>query len=208
MQAGQGHVCGFRRFESQVCIFKPYDSGGPVRVPILIDNEPYNIVDFQHHKPGKGSSVTRTKLKNLITGNNLEKTFKSGEKFPIPDVEYNEMKFLYLDDSNYHFMNPETYDQISIDSDIIGNYKFFLIEDMGVKVCFFNERAVGLEVPKTVNLKVTQTDPGLKGNTVSNTTKPATLQTGLVVQVPLHINEDDLLKINTEESCYIERVNS
>ncbi len=175
---------------------------------ILIDNEPYNIVDFQHHKPGKGNSVTRTKLKHLITGGNLEKTFKSGEKFPIPDVEYNEMKFLYSDEDGFHFMNPENFEQINMNNEIVGDAKNFIIEDLDVKVCFFNGRAVGIELPKTVNLSVAQTDPGLKGNTVSNTTKPATLQTGLVVNVPLHINEGDLLKINTEESCYIERVNS
>jgi len=175
---------------------------------ILLDGEPYSIVDFQHHKPGKGNAVTRTKMKHLISGQNLEKSFKSGEKFPIPDVEYNEMKFLYSDESGFHFMNQENYEQLDMDPSLVGDAKFFIKEDLEVKVCFFNERAVGLEVPKTVSLKVAQTDPGLKGNTVSNTTKPATLETGLIVQVPLHINEGDLLKINTEESCYIERINS
>ena len=118
------------------------------------------------------------------------------------------MKFLYSDESGFHFMNQENFEQLDMNSEIVGDSKFFIKEDLEVKVCFFNERAVGLELPKTVNLKVAQTDPGLKGNTVSNTTKPATLETGLVVQVPLHISEGDLLKINTEESCYIERVNS
>jgi len=174
---------------------------------LLIDGEPYNIVEFQHHKPGKGNSVTRTKMKHLITGNNLEKTFKSGEKFPIPDVEYTEMKFLYSDEGGYHFMNPENFEQLDMDPSIIGDHKYYMIEDMDVKICFFNERAVGIEVPKTMNLKVAQTDPGLKGNTVSNTTKPATLETGLVVHVPLHISEGDLLKVNTEEGKYMERVN-
>ncbi len=174
---------------------------------LLIDGEPYTIVEFQHHKPGKGNSVTRTKMKHLITGNNLEKTFKSGEKFGIPDVEYTDMKFLYSDESGFHFMNSENFEQLDMDPSIIGDAKYYLLEDMEVKICFFNERAVGLEVPKTVNLKVAQTDPGLKGNTVSNTTKPATLETGLVVHVPLHISEGDLLKINTEEAKYMERVN-
>ncbi len=174
---------------------------------LLLDGEPYSIVDFQHHKPGKGNSVTRTKLKHLISGNNLEKTFKSGEKFPIPDVEYSDMKFLYSDDNGFHFMNPSNFEQLDMDPSIVGDAKNFIIEDLEVKVCFFNERAVGIELPKTVNLKVAQTDPGLKGNTVSNTTKPATLETGFIVHVPLHISEGDLLKVNTEEGKYMERVN-
>jgi len=117
------------------------------------------------------------------------------------------MKFLYSDEGGFHFMNSENFEQLDMDPSIIGDAKNYLLEDMEVKICFFNERAVGLEVPKTVNLKVAQTDPGLKGNTVSNTTKPATLETGLVVHVPLHISEGDLLKVNTEEGKYMERVN-
>ncbi len=174
---------------------------------LLIDDTPYTIVDFQHVKPGKGNQFTRTKLKNLLTGGNLERTIKSGEKFAVPDVEYKGVNFLYSDESGFHFMEPETFEQICLDKSILGNHAYFLTENLEVKLCFFNMRAVGVELPKSVQLKVSQTNPGHKGNTVSNTTKPATMQTGLVVQVPLHINEGDTLKVNTEGGGeYIERV--
>ena len=175
---------------------------------ILLDGEPYSIVDFNHFKPGKGNAITRTKLKNLVTGSNLEKTFKSGEKFAIPDVEYKDMNFLYKDESGFVFMDQVNYDQITLNDELVGDASQFLIENIEIKVCLFNERAVGLEMPKSVNLKVVQTDPGFKGNTVTNTFKPAALETGAVVQVPLHTKEGDLLKINAQTGEYIERVNS
>ena len=174
---------------------------------LLIDNEPYTIVDFQLVKPGKGNQFVRTKLRNLVTGSNLDRTFKSGEKFGIPDVEYKDMNYLYKDDSGYNFMDETSYEQICINNDIIGDKSNYLLENMSAKVCLFNERAVGIELPNSVELKVAQTDPGFKGNTVSNTFKPATLETGVVVQVPLHIKEGDVLKINTDSCEYIERVN-
>lgn len=173
---------------------------------LLLDSEPYTIVDFEHFKPGKGTSVTRTKLRNLVTGSNLEKTFKSGEKFPIPDVVYQDMTFLYADDSGFNFMDQTTFEQLALSEEIMGDSKNYLLENMAVNVCLFNDRAVGVELPKTVELKVAQTDPGFKGNTVNNTLKPATLETGLVVQVPLHINEGDVLKVNTTDGSYMERV--
>lgn len=173
---------------------------------ILIENEPYAVVDFQHVKPGKGNQFSRTKLKHLINGSNLERTFKSGEKFGVPDVSYRDMNFLYKDDNGFNFMDQANYEQLSLNPDLVGDMANYLIENLEVKVCFFNDRAVGIEVPKSVSLKVTQTDPGFKGNTVTNTYKPATLETGYVVQVPLHINEGDVLKINTTEGVYVERV--
>ncbi len=173
---------------------------------LLIDGEPYTIVDFQHVKPGKGNQFTRTKLKNLITGSNLERTFKSGEKFGVPDVVYKDMGFLYKDDNGFNFMDQTSFEQLSLSEELLGEDANFLVENMEVKVCLFNDRAVGIELPKSVVLKVAQTDPGFKGNTVSNTFKPATMETGYVVQVPLHINEGDLLKINTTDGTYVERV--
>lgn len=173
---------------------------------LLIDDQPYTIVDFQHHKPGKGNAVTRTKLRNLVSGSGLEKTFKSGEKFQEPDVEYVDMNYLYSDDNGYHFMNQSSFEQLSLSNDIIDNDKNYLIENMEIKVCLFNERAISIELPNTVNLKVTQTDPGHKGNTVTGATKPAILETGLQVMVPLHISEGDLLKVDTRTGDYIERV--
>lgn len=175
---------------------------------LLIDGQPYSIVDFQHVKPGKGNAFTKTKMKNMLTGSNLEKTFKSGEKFEIPDVMTRDCSFLYEDENGFNFMDQESYDQHSIHADDVGDNKYYLIENMIVTVMFFNDRAIGIDCPNTVKLKVTQTDPGLKGNTVTGATKPATLETGLTVNVPLHINEGDTLKIDTRTGEYMERANS
>lgn len=173
---------------------------------ILIDGEPFTVVEFQHVKPGKGNQFTRTKLRNLITGSNLERTFKSGEKFGVADVAYKDMNFLYRDDSGFHFMDQTSFEQIALNPDLVGDSGNFLIENLEVKICLFNDRVVGIELPKSVNLKVTRTDPGFKGNTVTNTYKPATLETGHIVQVPLHIAEGDVLKVNTVDGAYVERV--
>lgn len=175
---------------------------------ILIDGQPYAIVDFQHVKPGKGNQFTRTKMRNIITGSNLEKTFKSGEKFEVPDVASRDCQFLYQDENGFHFMDKENYNQHMIHADDVGDTSHYLIENLEVTMLFFNGRAIGIDVPNTVNLKVTQTDPGLKGSTVTGGSKPATLETGLVVSVPLHINEGDLLKVDSRTGDYIERVNS
>ncbi len=174
---------------------------------LLIDGEPYSVVDFQHVKPGKGNQFTRTKLKHLLNGSNLERTFKSGEKFPVPDVAFKDMDYLYKDENGFNFMDQSSYEQLSLDPDLIGDAANYLVENLKVKVVFFNDRACGIEVPKSVNLRVTKTDPGHKGNTVTNTYKPATLESGYIVQVPLHIAEGDLLKINTTDGSYVERVN-
>lgn len=174
---------------------------------LLIDGEPYAIIDFQHVKPGKGNQFTRTKLKNMITGSNLERTIKSGEKFSPPDVEFKTVNFLYSDEAGYHFMDQVNFEQVALQEEDLNPKHLFLKENAEATMLFFNERAIGIELPNTVNLVVTQTDPGFKGNTVTNTYKPATMETGCKVQVPLHINEGDLLKIDTEEGKYLERVN-
>jgi elongation factor P len=174
---------------------------------IMVEGEPYAVVDFQHVKPGKGNQFTRTKLRNLLNGSNLERTFKSGEKFGVPDIVYKDMNFLYKDESGFNFMDQTSYEQVALDKDLLGDASNYLTENLPVKMCFYNDRAVGIDLPKSVNLKVTQTDPGFKGNTVTGTYKPATLETGYVVQVPLHINEGDVLKINTTDGAYVERVN-
>lgn len=173
---------------------------------VLIDGQPFTITDFQHVKPGKGNQFTRTKLRNLLTGQNLERTIKSGEKFGVPDVIFKDMDFLYKDDSGYVFMDQVDYNQVSLSPDVMSENKNYMIDNMKVKVCFFNDRAVGVELPVSVNLKVTATDPGFKGNTVTGTFKPATLETGLIVQVPLHTNVGDVLKIDTRTGEYKERV--
>ena len=174
---------------------------------ILVKNEPYNIIDFQHIKPGKGNQFTRTKLKHLITGAYLDLTVRSGEKFKTPDVIYKEMNFLYKDNEEFYFMDNDSYEQITIDKKFIGKAEGFLKENLTVKVCLLDEQPVNVELPKTVNLKIKDTDPGLKGNTAGSATKPAVLETGLSLQVPLHLNKEDIIKVNTGDSSYIERVN-
>ncbi len=174
---------------------------------ILIEGQPYTVTDFQHVKPGKGNQFTRTKLRNLITGSNLERTFKSGEKFESPDVMIRTMNFLYKDDSGYNFMDQTSYEQIVMSADEVGEAINFLIENLECQVLFFNERPIGVDVPKSVNLRVVQTEPGVRGNTVTGGSKPATLETGHIVSVPFHISEGDLLKVDTRSGEYVERVN-
>jgi elongation factor P len=174
---------------------------------IQIDGQPYVILDFQHVKPGKGNQFTRCKLRNMITGSNLERTFKSGEKFEVPDVSGQEVQFLYKDDSGYSFMNKSSYEQFTLNDTDVGNSKDFIVENLMCNILFFNGKVIGVDVPNQVELKVTVTDPGLKGNTVSGGSKPATLETGFIVQVPLHINEGDVLKIDTRTGEYLERIN-
>ncbi len=174
---------------------------------IMVEDKPYVIVDFQHVKPGKGNQFSRTKLRNMLTGQNLEVTFKSGEKFEVPNVENKEMSFLYKDDSGYNFMSQETFEQIAMSEEDLGDSRYYLTENLKVVVLFYNEKAVAVDVPKAVNLTVAKSDPGIKGDRVSGATKPATMETGLVVGVPLHINEGDVLRIDTQTGDYVERVN-
>ncbi len=173
---------------------------------LIVDDEPYTIIDFSHYKPGKGNSITRTKLKHLITGSNLDRTIKSGEKFKVPDVEYQEMNYLYADDSGFNCMNPTTFEQIALSRDVVGEIANYLTENLEVKVTFYNERAVALEVPTIVQLTVQDTEPGFKGNTVTGGSKPAIMDTGLKINVPLHIKIGDFLRINTTSGEYVDRV--
>lgn len=172
---------------------------------IMIDGDPYAIIDFQHVKPGKGNQFTRTKLKNILTGSNLERTFKSGEKFEVPDIEFRDVTYLYQDE-HYNFMDQKNFEQFSLSTEVLGDSRLYLKENLQVNMILFNGRAISIELPNHVVLKIKQTDPGLKGNTVSNTTKPAFLESGASVQVPLHINEGDLIKVDTLEGTYVERV--
>lgn len=173
---------------------------------LMVEGHPYVIVDFQHVKPGKGNQFSRTKMRSLLTGQNLERTFKSGEKFEVPDVENLEMTFLYKDDNGYNFMNQTSFEQISMMDHEIGEAKYYLCENLVVNITMYKGKAVVVDVPKAVNLKVAQTDPGIKGDRVTGATKPATMESGLVVGVPLHINEGDVLRIDTTTGDYVERV--
>lgn len=173
----------------------------------MVDGQPYVIVDFQHVKPGKGNQFSRTKMRSLLTGQNLERTFKSGEKFEVPNVENVEMTFLYKDDNGYNFMNQTNFEQLCMMDHEIGDAKNYLTENLVVVITLYNEKAVVVDVPNAVNLRVAQTDPGIKGDRVTGATKPATMESGLIVNVPLHINEGDVLRIDTESGDYVERVN-
>jgi elongation factor P len=173
---------------------------------IELEGTPFVIVDFQHVKPGKGGAFVRTKLKNLITGRVLDQTFRSGERVKRPDLVEREMQFLYAEGDSYCMMDNETYEQLFLTGEQVGDARLFLTENLNVKVLFFNQQPVGMEVPNFVELQVAQTEPGVRGDTASGGTKPATLESGAVIQVPLFINEGDRVRVDTRTGTYIERV--
>ena len=171
---------------------------------LLWNDEPWLVVEFQHVKPGKGGAFVRTKLKNLITGRILDETFRSGEKFPDPDLEYKQMQYLYADDM-YHFMDQNTYDQVAFGKKQIESVKNYLKEEIIYNIINFKGEPISVEPPMFMILEITETIPGVKGNTAQGGSKPATLETGLVVQVPLFLREGERIKIDTRENKYIER---
>ncbi|MBF0495075.1 MAG: elongation factor P [Deltaproteobacteria bacterium] len=172
---------------------------------IEVDGKPYVIVDFLHVKPGKGGAFIRTKLKNLLTGQVIEPTFRSGEKVGKPDVEEKEMQYLYKEGDHYCFMDNSTYEQVEIPESAVGDAKGFMLENVDVQVLCYNQQPVGVVLPFFVELAVAETEPGVKGDTASGGSKPAKLETGAVIQVPLFINEGDRLKVDTRTGDYIER---
>ena len=172
---------------------------------IEIDGKPLLIVDFQHVKPGKGGAFVRTKLKNLETGQVLEQTFRSGAKVDRPDLEEKHAQYLYQEGDNYVFMDTDTYDQMFVDSSYLADAIPFLQPNVEVGLLYFKGRPIGVELPTFVELAVTHTEPGIKGDTATGATKPATMETGHVVQVPLFIEEGDTLKIDTRTGEYMER---
>lgn len=172
---------------------------------ILWNDEPWLVVEFQHVKPGKGGAFVRTKLKNLKTGRILEETFRSGVKFPSAGLQRNEVQYLYSD-GQHHFLDQTSYDQVSFSDEQISSVKNYLKADTLYSVLIFRDEPIAVEPPLFMELEVVETVPGVKGNTAQGGSKPATLSTGLVVNVPLFINEGDLLKIDTRDGSYIERV--
>lgn len=175
---------------------------------IEIDNEPYTVVDYQHIKMGRGGATVRTKMKSLLTGNVLEMTFKSDEKLKMPDFEEKEMQYLYKEGDVYYFMDTETYEQIPLNEETLGDNVLYLIENMDVIVQIFKGKVVGVNLPNFIEVEVVETEPGLKGDTVSGATKPAKILSGAVLQVPLFINIGDVIKVDTRTGIYIERVKS
>ena len=173
---------------------------------IEIEGKPYLIVDFQHVKPGKGGAFVRTKLKNMINGRVTDQTFRSGEKVGRPDMEEKEMQYLYREGDHFVFMDNATYDQVYLSKDQIGEQTQFLQENINIKLLYFNKEPLGLELPNFVELAVTATEPGFKGDTATGGNKPATLETGAVIQVPLFISEGDRIRVDTRTGNYLERV--
>ena len=173
---------------------------------VELEGVPYTIVDFQHVKPGKVGAFVRTKLKSLLTGRVLDQTFRSGEKVKKPDLVEREMQFLYREGDSFYMMDNENYDQIMLTEEQVGEARLYLTDNLDVKILFFNQQPVGVEIPLFVELEVAQTEPGLKGDTAAGGTKPATLESGAAIQVPLFINEGDRVKVDTRTGNYIERV--
>lgn len=175
-------------------------------VTLEIEGNIYQIIEFQHVKPGKGAAFVRTKLKNIISGGVVEKTFRPTEKFPQARIDRVDMQYLYSDGDLYHFMNVENYDQIALNEEAIGDALKFVKENEMVKVCSHNGNVFAVEPPLFVELEVTDTEPGFKGDTATGATKPATVETGAVVYVPLFVETGDRLKIDTRTGEYLSRV--
>ena len=173
---------------------------------VEIDGNVYQILEFQHVKPGKGAAFVRKKLKNVISGGVVEKTFRPTEKFPKAHIERKSMQYLYSDGDLYHFMDGETYDQIALNEETIGDALKFVKENEEVKVCSYQGEVFAVEPPLFAELVVTETEPGVKGDTATGATKPATVETGATVMVPLFVNEGDVLKIDTRTGEYLSRV--
>ncbi len=173
---------------------------------IEIEKIPYMIVECQHVKPGKGNAFIRSRIKNLTNGNVIDKTFKSGERVDEPNLDHKQTQFLYKDADGYQFMDMESFEQLTLNEDLIGDRKFYLTDNLQVEILYFNNKPIALEVPNFVQLKVVYTEPGIKGDTASGGGKPAQMSTGLTVTVPFHIKQDELLKIDTRDGSYVEKI--
>ena len=173
---------------------------------IVMDNDLYTIVEFQASHPGRGGALVKTKLKSLETGYVIERIFKAGEKFEKAHLDNREMQYLYKQDELYTFMDTETYEQMTLTAADLGENVWYLKENDMIQILLHKGKAVGVDLPASVNLKVIETPPGVRGNTVSNVTKPATLETGKIIQVPLFVNEGEMIKVDTRTGEYLTRV--
>lgn len=170
------------------------------------DGAVYQVVWFQHHKPGKGGAMVRVKLRNMRTGSTIERTFKSGERFKAVELSRRPKQYLYAEGENYIFMDTETYEQVPVGREKLGEAVKFLAENMEAQAVYIDEELLGVELPANVALKVTSTVPGIKGDSVSNLVKPATLENGVQVQVPLFVKEGDTIRVDTRTGEYVERL--
>ena len=174
---------------------------------IELDGEPFTIVYFQHVKPGKGGAFVRTKVKNLKTGRVLDRRFRSGEKVEAADIEDRKMQYLYQDGEQLVFMDCESYDQIPFTSEQVGDARKYLLENTDVDVLFWRGQPINIELPSFIEAAIRQCEPGVKGDTASGGTKPATLETGAIVQVPLFLKQGERIRVDTRTGQYVERVN-
>ncbi len=174
-------------------------------ITIEMNGDIYSVLEFQHVKPGKGAAFVRSKLKNLRSGSIVDHTFRAGEKVARAHLERKEMEYLYRDDDTFYMMDAETYEQLALPSETLGDGSKYMKENDRLTVVMLGEEVVGVDVPITVVLEVADTEPGIKGDTASGATKPATMETGLVVQVPLFVNSGDKIKIDTRTGSYLER---
>ena len=174
-------------------------------VKMMYEGNPYVVVDFQFVKPGKGQAFTRTKMKNLLTGSTIERNIRSGEKFEPADVEERTLQYIYPDGDMYVFMNSVSGDQVSVHKEVVADAADFLIDGIDVQIIFYKGNAVSLSLPPHIVVQVTETEPGIKGDTATNVTKPAKISSGATVPVPLFINEGEWIKVDTRSRSYLER---
>lgn len=177
-------------------------------IKVLIDDYPYVMTYFQFVKPGKGTAFTRTKLKNLITGSVIERTFRTGETVEVADCEDVSMLYQWTDGDLYYFMNKETFEQVGVPSELISDIVGYFIDELEVQVTMFNSRPVGVTLPNFIEAEITYCEPGVKGNTATGSTKPATISPGAEIQVPLFIEQGEWIKIDTREGKYVQRVSA
>ncbi|MCP4606349.1 MAG: elongation factor P [Proteobacteria bacterium] len=173
---------------------------------LVLDGDPWTIVEYQFVKPGKGQALYKCKMKNMISGALVDRTYRSGEKFEKADMEESKMQFLYTDGDDFHFMNTQSYEQFTMSTDQVGDAANYLYENLDVDMLFYNGQPMGLTLPNFVILQIEKSDPGIKGDTASNTTKPATVTTGYTIQVPLFLDEGEWIKVDTRTGGYVERV--
>lgn len=173
---------------------------------IEIEGVPYEMVYFQFVKPGKGTAFTRTKLKNMISGSVIERTYRTGESVMAADVEDIPMQYLYTDGEFFHFMHPDTFEQVAVEASKVEDVKGFLTENLAVTVMFFKGKSVSVTLPYFIESEITYCEPGARGNTATGTTKPATLATGAIVQVPLFVEVGEVIRVDTRTGSYVSRV--
>ena len=176
-------------------------------LPIIVDDQPYRVVEYQHFKMGRGKANVRTKLKHIKTGAVVEKVFSSNDSFKPPDLENKKMQYLYEDSGEFTFMDSQTFEQIAVPIDNLGEAKWYLLENEEYQVMFLDNEVIDIDLPAAVVLDVVETEPSARGDTVSNVTKPATVQTGLTIKVPPFVKEGDKIKVDTRSGQYLERAN-